>query len=409
MRRIFLHFLHKFTIAITLALVLLLCLNSSAFAATGQMGATEQNPFQTDLGLARAAMAAGDTETALSIYDRLVEENPEDTELRLEAARAHHAAGSEAQALRLGRRVLADYRQTRRFRISGAFRAGILYDSNINQGPVSNLIRLGDWDVRLSNGKEVPSAGGYLGANADMSWRQGESSPWWLVGDANIYLRGNFDSEAREVKSGGLHWGRIAAGARYMSGRDMFDIRFKAEIMDYEFDTNVTGLGVEAYWVRALTPRFHLIADAGFEWRDYSDSGERDGNFGRAGAYGRFIFGGAGHEFMIGGGYIGASANRNDYAYDGWRGLARFNLRLPRGFTISPGISFAQEFYKGPGTALETEKRQDDRLRVGADLSYSINDAWSVEASYHYVNSNSTSALYDYDQHVVSLGMARKF
>ena len=403
MRRIF---LYRFTIAFALALLLLPCLNSTAFAATGQ---TDQDSFRADLNRARAALAAGEMETALSIFDRLVSENPEDSELRLEAARAHYAAGSEAQALRLGRSVLADYRQNRRFRINGAVRAGILYDTNVNRGPASNLIRLGDWDVRLSNGKEVSSAGGYFGANVDMSWRQGVSSPWWLVSDANIYLRGNFDGGAREVNSGGLYSGRAAAGLRYMEGRDLFDIRLKAEIMDYEFEKNVTGIGVEAYWVRALTPRFHLITDAGFERRDYSDSEERGGNFGRAGAYGRFIFGGAGHEFLIGGGYIGASASKDDYSYDGWRGLARFNLRLPRGFTLSPGISFSQEFYRGPGTALETEKRRDGSLRVGTDLSYAINADWNIEASYHYVNSNSTSGLYDYDQHAVSLGMSRKF
>jgi len=65
--------------------------------------------------------------------------------------------------------------------------------------------------------------------------------------------------------------------------------------------------------------------------------------------------------------------------------------------------------YKGPATALETRDRKDERLRVGADLSYAINEAWSIEVSYYYANTFSTCNLYKYDQHVISLGVAWKF
>ena len=62
-----------------------------------------------------------------------------------------------------------------------------------------------------------------------------------------------------------------------------------------------------------------------------------------------------------------------------------------------------------PGTALETRHRKDERLRVGADLSYAITEAWSIEASYYYVDTFSTCKLYKHDQHAVSLGVAWKF
>jgi len=45
----------------------------------------------------------------------------------------------------------------------------------------------------------------------------------------------------------------------------------------------------------------------------------------------------------------------------------------------------------------------------GADVSYAITEAWSIEASYYYVDTFSTCKLYKHDQHVVSLGVAWKF
>ena len=58
-----------------------------------------------------------------------------------------------------------------------------------------------------------------------------------------------------------------------------------------------------------------------------------------------------------------------------------------------------------PATALETQKRRDDRLRAGVEIAYAL----SNEAAYYYTNAFSTSNLYTYDQHVVNLGIARTF
>ena len=369
-------------------------------------------PHSGDLALAcaRAALAAGDAMTALPLYDRLVAQNPNNNDLRLEAARAHYAAGSKKAAMRLGGQVMTEY-EKQRFQIHGAVRAGLLYDSNANQGPASNTLSLGDWDnVRLEGAKRKDTFGAYAGANLDLGYRLGVTSPWWIVGDVQASWRGNENSSLKNIKSREWQWGRAAGGLRYLDDKNMLDLRLKAEIFDYEFVTNVTALGGELRYARVITPWLHLIADTALESRAYNNDGyNRNGVFGRAGGYARFIFGDAGHEFIIGAGYVGASAQRVQYKYDGWQGLARFNFKLPYGFTLSPSISFNQEWYKGPGTALETRYRQDDRLRVGADISYAINEAWSIEASYYYANTFSTCNLYKNDQHLVSLGVAWKF
>ena len=58
---------------------------------------------------------------------------------------------------------------------------------------------------------------------------------------------------------------------------------------------------------------------------------------------------------------------------------------------------------------LETRNRQDDRWRLGSTATYRINEAWSIEASYQYTDNNSRSNLYDYDQNLVTLGVAWTF
>ena len=368
-------------------------------------------PDNDDLALARArsALAAGYAAEALPIYDRLAAKYPDKPELILEAGRAHLAMDNQDEAVRLGRQALEIY-EKQRFQAHGAVRAGALYDSNVNRGPASDTISLGDWDgVRIEDAKRKDSLAAYLGANLDLGWRLSTTGSWWLVGDVQGFWRGNANGDLKNIKSREWQWGRAAAGLRYLDGKNLLDLRVKAEVFDYEFLINVRALGAELRYAHAVTPWLHLIADAGLDSRAYNESHNRNGAFGRAGGYARFLFGDAGHEFVIGAGYVGASAQRVEYVYDGWQGLARFSFKLPYGFTLSPSVSFTQELYKGPGTALETRYRQDDRLRVGADLTYAINEAWSIEAAYHYTNTHSTCNLYKYDQHMISLGVAWKF
>ena len=368
-------------------------------------------PDNDDLALARAraALAAGYAVEALPVYDRLTAKRPDNADLRLEAARAHLVMGNEDEAMRLGHETLAEY-EKQRFQVHGAVRAGMLYDSNANQGPASSTISLGDWDgVRLPDAKRKDSLGAYAGANLDLGYRLSATSPWWLVGDVQGLWRGYGNNELRKIDSREWQWGRAGAGVRYLDGQDLVDLRVKAEVFDYELMSNVTALGAELRYIHAVTPWLHLISDTTLEQRTYTKSGYHNGAFCHTGGYARFFFGDDGHEFLIGAGFVGASAKWRDYGYDGWEGLARFSFKLPYGFTLSPQVSFTQEFYQGPATALETRKRQDDRLRIGADLSYAINESWSIEASYYYTDNSSTCKLYKYDQHLVSLGLAWKF
>ncbi len=378
-----------------------------------------------NLGLARSAAKAGKWNQAVMAYETLLEKYPREAGLYGELANVYMLLGDRESAERSlavmrsldGKTTKAetdkalDTLESRysRFQAHGKIRAGALYDSNANMGPRSSTMDLGDWRVKVNDAKGKETFGGYLGADVDMGWRLAQDSAWWIVGDAQGFLRGDTNSDLHDSRSQESQWGRGAAGVRHLTASTLAELRIKAEIFDYEFYQNVAAFGPEGTFLWAVTPSVHLITKGGIDHRVYSQDRLRNGTYGWAGQYLRLFFGLSNHEFVTGARYLGASADRSDYSYNGWEGSARFVFKLPYGFELGPFVSFTQEYYKGPATVLESRDRKDDRWRFGSTLTYRINEAWAVEASYQYTDNNSRSSLYDYDQHFMTLGVAWNF
>lgn len=385
--------------------------------ALGAESAAGRTALEQSLDQAAALVESGRMAEALDLYERILAAQPDSPAAYYEAFKAYAAAGLPDEALRVAAlaegRFPAGYdpaRQQRRFVLHGGVRAGLIYDSNANQGPSSNMMDLGDWkNVEVDDAKEISSFGAYASANLDAGYRLNDRGSVWAVGDASFYWRGNENDKLDKLNSREWQSGRAAAGIRLLGSKHMLDLRLKAEVFDYEFYNHVLAAGPELRYTFAPHPRLHLITAANLDKRDYSRNSDRNGAYGSVGEYARFFFGQAGHSFMIGASYFGGGAKEKDYRYDGWQGSARFSFNLPRGFTASPFVSFGQEYYKGPATSLETRDRKDDRWRAGLDLAYDLNDSWSLEAQYAYSDNDSRSELYTYDQHVVSMGVAWKF
>ena len=378
------------------------------------------------LGLARSAAAAGKHNQAVMAYERLIARYPNDAGLYGEIARSYMALGDRSTAevytarmqslgstatneeISLGLDEMERYYD--RFQYHGRIRFGVLYDSNANQGPSTSTMDLGPWrNVIVPDVDSKETFGGYLGANVDLGWRMEPDGAWWLVGDAQAFLRGNTNPDLHDTRTRESQWGRAAVGLRRLGSETLFDIRAKAEIFDYEFYQNISALGPEAVFLWAATPTVHLITRGGIDKRIYSRDSERNGAYYWAGEYLRLFMGERNHEMVIGARYLGGAADRNDYSYNGWEGSLRFNFKLPYEFEFGPFVSFTQEFYDGPATIIENNDRQDDRWRVGTGLTYHINESWDAEALYQYTHNDSTSPLYDYDQHLVTMGLAWKF
>ncbi len=377
------------------------------------------------LGLARSATKARRWNQAVAAYEILLEKYPHDAGLYGELAQVYMQLGDREGAERsasmlrsLNEKITReetdqalDLLESRysNFQMHGKVQGGILYDTNANLGPYSNTMDLGGWPVQVKNAKEQNTFGAYLGANVDLGWRFFRDSPWWLVGDAQGFWRGNLASELNDTHNRESQWGRGSVGLRHLTSSILAEVRFKGEIFDYEFYQHVAAYGPEGTLLWAYTPTLHFLVKGGLDKRDYSKDAPRDGLYGWAGLYSRAFFGADNHELLVGGRYLGANADKGDYGYYGWEATARLLVKLPCKFELSPFFSYTREDYKGPATVLETDDRLDKRARAGLDLTYRINELWAVECGWQYTKNKSSSALYTYDQQFIHTGAVWSF
>jgi Flp pilus assembly protein TadD len=377
------------------------------------------------LGLARASTAARRWNQAVSAYESLLEKYPRDPSLYGELANVYMLLGDREAAERSlavmrsldGRisREAADASLDRlekaysNVQIHGKVRFGVLYDSNANMGPNSDTLDLDNWRVRVDDAKRRESMGAYAGAEIDLSRRFYRDSPWHLVGDAQGFWRGYAAHELDATRNREAQWGRGAAGLRHLTATTLVEARVKAEIFDYELWQHVAAYGPEAAALWAASPSAHLLVRGALDKREYSRDHLRDGMYGWAGVFGRFFLGQDRHELLLGGRWLGASAEEADYGYSGWEAMVSARFKLPYNFELAPAVSWTEEQYRGPATALESKDRRDERLRAGVGLTYRISESWALESNWQYARNHSRSELYTYDQHYVSLGMAWSF
>lgn len=394
-----------------------------AYALYSRLLREEPDDDAINLGLARAAILAQKPGHAVMAYERLLTKYPNEPTLHRELA---YALSMQNDTMRSAMHMRKDSstspeqasdllnqwnKQHDRLQVNARLRTGMLYDSNVNSGPASNNISLGSWsDLRLKDGKAVETGASYAGGQVDVGYRLDLVSPWWVVGDFQFYARGNYNNKLNDMNMTSSEWGRVSGGIRHLTPETMLDLRLKAEIFDYAFYQNVLATGPETSFVYAITPKTHLITKAGVDRRTYSRNSDYNGWYPNIGEYARFFFGENGHSVIVGAKYLGGFANNNDYSFNGWETSLGFNFKLPwYDLQLSPYASYIQEYYRGPATALEENKREDERLRLGADLIIPINAQWSVEMGYQFTKNHSNSDLYKYKQHLTTLGIAWAF
>lgn len=379
---------------------------------------------EINYGLALAAQESKRYPQALMAYERLTDRYPADATLRLHLAHLYmrmEDADAARRELEMARRfdpsitddavdkaMTALEQAQSHWQYRGKLSAGVLYDSNANFGPASEVMTLGIWkDLVVQGVKARDSWGDYINGALDVAWRPSEDSAWWLSGDMGFYKRWNFNSKL--LTNNEFGWGRLGLGLRRVGSSTMLDLRLKGEVADQSRDQRLSVLGPEFLFVWALHPRAQLLTRAAWESRVYSLDIGRDGSYWWAGEYLRLFLGKDNHELLAGVRVLGGITTEDDYAYTGWEGSLRLLLKLPWNFELAPFAAWRKENYAGPATGLEQDNRSDALWRYGVFLAYGITPHLQVDVGWQYGNNDSTSPLYVYTQHTVNMGLTWKF
>ncbi len=379
---------------------------------------------EINFGLARSAINIKKYYQAIVALEKLVDKYPADLNLRTELARVYVIVGDTASAKRefdyLKRHnvTLTDedaeaayealLKQQSPFRYRGRVAAGILYDSNANLGPVSEIIHQ---YFRVPGVKHEPSFGATANITADGSYDIGDSAGWLLAGDVGLYDRYNFNSDL--PSNNNVLWMRAAFGGRYIASRYLIDFKAKDELVlqrnDNSSDQTINSAGPEVLFSYMLVPQVSLITRGVAEYRSYNIAMERNGWFWSLGESVRYFFLGSGHEITAGGRISGMETENDKRAnYFSWELNLRGGIRLGN-FRIDPYGAYKEDSYREPANVLDTEDREDKQWKAGLAVVWDFAERWAADASYQYTNNDSSSELYVYEQHLVNMGIAWKF
>lgn len=383
-----------------------------------------ENPedFEVNLMLARSAKMAGKLNHSRMAYERVIEALPHEAGLRVEYADLlvlleHPDKAmkelSEAKRLdpsldssRFGDLARSVEQKTSTLSFNGKISAGVLYDSNMNNGPDSRGINIGGIPVELSNRSTAKETfGTFLHAGLNTAWRATPGTDWWLVGDASGYQRWNFETSPRRD----LTYGRGALGLRHLTGRHLVEVRAKGETLLENESTSVNIYGGEFNSVFVMNNNWQNIARFGVEYRDDHVVDDRSGVYWFISEHFRYFYGEAAHSFTFGGKYYSNNTDASMFDYRGFEASGYFTFNLPEDFILSTGLAWRKERYDGPAVLLENKDRDDDMWRVSLFLNKKITENIHVDAGWQFSNAHSNSDLYDYDQHLVLTSISYSF
>jgi tetratricopeptide (TPR) repeat protein len=376
---------------------------------------------------AETLLLTGQPEEAYRIFGELLKKYPGHSALLLGQARSSVLSGRYHEADEIYRALLKRYpsnhvlqnesgqvknlltRVPSATTVNLKMRAGFIYDSNANQGSPSEYFDFGQYRFLIPEAKKIGTAAAYFGADFNIARRLSEVGRWSLVGDARFYLRGNENSDLDDIKSSEWQWFRLGGGVRYADGQNLAELRIRGEVFDYELTNHVSSWGPELLYLRAVTPATHLISQVSLDRRNYQRNHDRDGTYGQAAEYLRYFFGENSHSITLGAGFLWGLPKFDRFKYNGWFIPLRLIFKPHEKWEISPNFNYIEEKYQLPGTVLETTDRRDKKFRTGLDLVCKLTESFSLELNYSYNRNDSSSALYDYDQHTVGLGVAWGF
>lgn len=375
-------------------------------------------------------LSLGDPSPAGAAFERVLSINPRNSRARAEMARARIAAGRYREAQKELEKILASEltmpaRRTvetclkelkgrlTRWYYSANIEAGCLYDSNVNIGPDSTIIRISPisifgttiTELQLSEkSKPADTTGFSVSASGRSFYDLGEPNGWLLTSEGAYYHNWLEESDYETTSA------QAGIGLKKMTDRGFFHAPFRARYIEYSGDPLV--------WLYGLYPSFgyapanmngvSFITTVSAEWRDFDALTGRDGYYVSLDEIIRKPLARGKYNIYCGAEIEHDHADSPVYQYTGAGVLLGADARLPWKINaVLEGRYFYRDYKEK--FALALNDRKDDQYQLSAGISKDISARFVISLTYSMINNQSTFDLYEYKRNITMLSTSLKF
>ncbi|WP_292950043.1 MULTISPECIES: surface lipoprotein assembly modifier [unclassified Neptuniibacter] len=291
--------------------------------------------------------------------------------------------------------------------------AGILFDSNVNVGPSSDVININGDILDITSGQPISDSALVLTAGYDHSYRTGKTLRFgqstgmlfWQSG-ATLYNRGydeegEFDLTVLSLRTGPA----IVTNSKFRG-----NIALQADHIRLgdEKLANYIGLQPSLTWAYDASTEFTI--DAEVTERDFeqeTDQG-RDSEYYSVGAslgkgYKNNTVG-----VQAGIEYFNNQAREAEYSNDGWGAYAGINWQVKPEGSVFSRLSYNESEYGGIVTGVG-KVRDEEEIQLIIGGKHMIANEFELSLLWMRTEAESNVELYEYERNQISFNVSRKF
>lgn len=411
-----------------------------ALALLLSVPAVSADELQTQFDEAMLAIESGRLRTAREELLGLLAANPSLHRARLELARVYYLSQDYGNARSEAQRVLDDpetppgvrttvlaflaqidadeRRNSQRHQWTPSIYAGLMYDSNVNIGPSRDIIDIGGLPYLVTPGSQEQSDFAWVVNpsvshiyNPGVRFEAGEKAGHFLwQTDASAYYRGYFDETdfnfgvltlrtgpAWVVPRSWRAWIGLQADQIWLDDDSLalFSSVNPGITWEVNNDTEITLEG-------AVVNRHY--------WEDADDGREGWEEIGRLTA--TRYFQNRRLALQAGIGYSNFDADEDRFGYQGPDVFAGVIFEAWTDGLVYGRVGYRKFDFDGT-EPLFNIGRDDDEMRYTAGFQHDFREGalenWALQGNWIFTDNDSAVAIYEYDRHVVNLGLARSF
>ena len=291
--------------------------------------------------------------------------------------------------------------------------AGILFDSNVNVGPSSDVININGDLLDITSGQPVSDSALVLTAGYDHSYRTGKALRFgqstgmlfWQSG-ATLYNRGYDEEGEFDLTVLSLRTGPAIVTNSKLRG----NIALQADHIRLGDEKLANYIGIQPSLTWAFDASTELTIDAEVTERDFeqeSDQG-RDAEYYAVGAslgkgYKNNTVGvQAGFE------YFNTQAREAEYSNDGWGAYAGVNWQVKPEGSVFGRLSYNESEYGGIVTGVG-KVRDEEEIQLIIGGKHMIANEFELSLLWMRTEAESNVELYEYERNQISFNVSSKF